>query len=81
MNSVRLKPELREKLRRVAEKKGVRLSDVHREALERYCADELAEPQHSRYDDVIGVCEGAPADLSANIGPRFADAMARKYGV
>jgi hypothetical protein len=78
MNTVRLKPYLREKVRRVAEKKGISVSEAHREALERYCAEELTEPGQSLYDDVIGVIEGPP-DLAANTGRLYSEAMARKH--
>lgn len=79
MNTVRLKPQLKEQMQRVASRKGISLSDVHREALEAYCAAELAEPGQSRYDDVIGVCEGPP-DLAANADRLYAEAMADKHG-
>ena len=79
MNTVRLKPQLVEKVRRVAVRKGLSVSDVHREALERYCDAVLAEPAASRFEDVIGVVE-APQDLSVDTGRKFAEAMGRKHG-
>ena len=79
MNTVRLKPQLVEKVRRVAARKGLSVSDVHREALETYCDAALAEQAVSRFDDVIGVVE-APHDLSIDTGRKFAEAMARKHG-
>lgn len=79
MNTVRLGPELEARLRRVAREKGKSLSDVHREALEAYCAQALEEPKRSRYDDVIGVIEG-PGDLSETVSERFTEGMMRKHG-
>lgn len=78
MNTVRLKTELREKVQRVAQKKGISVSDAHREALERYCAEELREPGTSRFDDVIGVIEG-PQDLASAHKRMYAEAMAAKH--
>ncbi len=79
MNSVRLDPQLQERVRRVARQKGLTLSEVHRLALEAYCDAALAEPGCSRYGDVIGVIEGPP-DLAENAGRLFAELMARKHG-
>ena len=79
MNSVRLKPELREKMLRIAMLKGISVSDVHRAALDAYCAAELANTGSSRFDDVVGVIDG-PIDLSENASRRFAEAMAEKHG-
>ena len=79
MNTVRLSTELRDKVRQVAEQRGVSVSEVHREALERFCATEILESQISRFDDVIGICDGAPPDLSETIGSRYSAEMAQKY--
>ncbi len=79
MNTVRLKAELREKVRQIARKRGITVSEVHREALEAYCDAALAEPKRSRYDDVIGIFDG-PTDLSQDLGRRFEEAMVEKYG-
>jgi hypothetical protein len=64
MNSVRLGTDIEEKVRRVAQMKGMTLSEVHRIALERYCEQELAQTRTSRYSDIIGVGDG-DADLSS----------------
>lgn len=79
MSSVRLSPEIREKVRRLAAMKGLTVSEVHRIALEQYCQRELAATRKSRYDDVIGVTEGPP-DLSARASERFTDLLAEKHG-
>jgi hypothetical protein len=78
MNTVRLKPHLAERIRRVAMKKGITVSEAHREALEAYCASALEEQDVSRYDDVIGIIEG-PADLAESVSSRYAQAMAEKH--
>jgi hypothetical protein len=79
MNTVRLKPQLQEKVRRLADKKGVTVSEIHRMALEAFCASELADPTQSRYDDVMGVWEGPP-ELAADCGRLYVEAMAEKHG-
>jgi hypothetical protein len=79
MSTVRLSPEIREKVRRLAAMKGMTVSEVHRLALEQYCERELAPTRTSRYDDVIGVAEG-PADLSARASERLTDLLAEKHG-
>jgi len=78
MNTVRLKPELREKMQQIATIKGISVSEVHREALDAYCAAELAKTGSSRFDDVIGVIEG-PIDLTEDVGRKYAEAMAEKH--
>ncbi len=78
MNTVRLAPQLKEKIQRVANGKGISVSELHREALEMYCANEVHE-EKSRYDDVIGIIE-APADLSTNYKEMYTQAMVEKHG-
>ena len=83
MGSVRLDPQIEEKVRQVAAMKGLTLSEVHRQALVRYCAEELPEKKPSRYDDpfyddIFGVGEG-PADLSRRAKEVFGEIMDEKY--
>jgi hypothetical protein len=79
MGSVRLSPDLDDKVRRVAAKKRLTRSDVFRQALEEYCAAELEPARPGRYDDVIGVVDGPP-DGSVRVGERFTEGMSIKYG-
>jgi hypothetical protein len=79
MGSVRLDPELCERMRQVARIKGLTLSEVHRLALEEYCDREMAPPSASRYDDIIGVGEG-PSDLSTRSQEIFGEIMREKHG-
>lgn len=64
MGSVRLDPEVEEKVRQLAAIKGLTFSQVYRLALSEYCERELVEPKTSCYDDSIGIGEG-PRALAA----------------
>ena len=73
MNTVRLSPEIEEKMRTLARQTGVTVSDIHRRAIEDYLARELGagdadtlEKSGSRWDTVIGVVEGTK-DGSAKV--------------
>jgi predicted transcriptional regulator len=79
MNSVRLDPSIKEKVRHIAQIKGMTLSEIHRLALERYCEQELAQTRTSRYSDIIGVGEG-DADLSSRSQEIFQEIVNRKHG-
>lgn len=83
MGSVRLDPQIEAKVRQVAAEKGLTLSEVHRQALMRYCEEELCDQETaakktSRYDDIIGVGEGPP-DLARRHKEYFAEIMDEKY--
>jgi len=78
MNTVRLPETLREKVREIARRKGLTVSDVHRLALEEYCLRETEPPQQSRCDDIIGIVEG-PSDLSARHKETFGEILQQKY--
>ena len=78
MGSVRLDPQIQEKLRQAAAVKGVTQSEVHRQALTEYFEREMPEKKTSRYDDIIGVGEGPP-DLARRHKEYFAEIMDEKY--
>ncbi len=79
MGSVRTSPELEEKIRRVAGRKGITRSELFRRALENYCDQELAPSQKSRYDDVSGIVEG-PRDGSVRVTEYFVEELMEKHG-
>jgi hypothetical protein len=79
MSSVRLPAELEESVRRVAARRGMTISELHRRALAEFCERELADGPRSRFDDVIGVAEG-PADLATRASERFAELLAEWRG-
>lgn len=79
MGSVRLSPQLKEKVNKIALNKGITRSEVFRRALEAYSEKELAEPLTSRYDDIIGVVD-APGDFSTRTRFYFGEIMDEKYG-
>lgn len=74
MSSVRLSAELESKIRELAARRGLSVSELHRRALAEYCERELAQGHTSRFDDVIGVAEGPP-DLAERASERFADLL------
>jgi metal-responsive CopG/Arc/MetJ family transcriptional regulator len=78
MGSVRISPNLEDKVRRVAAKKGISRSEVFRKALETYCSSELEPVAHSRYDDVIGVVD-VPGDFSARTREVFGEILRDKF--
>lgn len=80
MGSVRLSPQLKEKVNKIALNKGITRSEVFRRALEAYSEKELAEPLTSRYDDIIGVVEGLPSDGSVRVTEYFVEGSQKKYG-
>ncbi len=78
MGSVRLDPEIQEKVRQAAASKGLTQSEIYRQALLAYFEREMPEKKTSRYDDVIGVGEGPP-DLARRHKEYFAEIMDEKY--
>ncbi len=83
MSSVRLDPEVAEKVRQVAAVKGLTLSEVHRLALAEYCEREMPEQKTGRYDDpfydsIFGAIEG-PHDMAARSGETYREVMDEKY--
>jgi hypothetical protein len=78
MNTVRLPEPLRDKIRQIARRKGLTVSEVHRLALEEYCLREAEPPKKSRYDDIIGVAEG-PADLAQRHKEYFVEILRAKH--
>ena len=78
MGSVRLDPEIQQKVRQVAAIKGMTLSEVHRLALTEFCERETAPHKKSRYDDIIGIGEG-PCDLAARSEEIFGEIMDEKH--
>ncbi|CAN5874334.1 hypothetical protein BH24DEI2_BH24DEI2_17960 [soil metagenome] len=74
MASIRLDPELEAQVRRVAARKGLSMSEVHRQALKIYVESETSRT--GRFSDVIGIAEG-DADLSTRVAEIFAEIVAR----
>lgn len=83
MGSVRLDPEVENKVRQVAAIKGLTLSEVHRLALAEYCEREMPEQKTGRYDDpfyegIFGAIDG-PTDMAARSGETYREVMDEKY--
>ncbi len=74
MASIRLDPELEAQLRQVAAKKGLSMSEVHRQALRTYVDSEAKNS--GRYSDIIGIAEGE-ADLSSRVSEMFVEILTR----
>jgi hypothetical protein len=86
MNTVRLKPEIEEKMRVLAGRLGVTVSDIHRTAIEEYLSRELKSgvssgadggPTISIWDSVIGVVGGSD-NVKAQTGQRIAESSGKK---
>ncbi len=77
MNTVRLEPELKDKIQRLAQIQGISQSELHRRALVLYCQHNTIT--ESRFEDIFGIAEGE-SDLSSRTGEVFADLMKKKHG-
>lgn len=77
MGSVRIAPELEEKIQQVAARKGITRSELFRQALEDYCNQELTPPSKSRFDDVIGVVD-VPGDFAVHTRELFGEILEEK---
>ncbi len=78
VTSVRLEPELQEKLDRAARLVGKPASQIIREAVEEKVAHLLEEPLDVALDGLIGTVNYGHSDASQATGKRFAEAMVRK---
>lgn len=83
MGSVRLDPQIKEKVRQAAAMKGLTQSEIYRRALTAYLEREESQEKSSRYDDpfyetIFGVGEG-PADLSRRHKEYYAEIMDDKH--
>jgi predicted transcriptional regulator len=76
MNTVRLEPELKEKIQQLAQIQGISQSELHRRALELYCQQNTVN--ESRFEDIFGIAEGE-SDLSERTGEAFAELMNKKH--
>lgn len=80
--SVRLDPETESLLKRLARTSGRTKSEVIREALQRMAAGtgEVAEPETAYHaiEDLVGIGEDGPEDLSAEHKARFRDKLRRR---
>ena len=79
MSSVRLDSTTQDKLRQIAARRGISVSEVHREALAQYPQRELEAPKKSRYSDIIGICASGETDLSVNHKKVYRELLDEKY--
>ena len=78
--SFRIDPALERRLCQVAEREGVPVSAVVREAIEKHCDAVLGKPSLlEEMADYIGAFEGTGEDLSSRTGEAFADLLMEKY--
>ena len=76
--SFRIDPVLERRLCEVAEREGVPVSAVVREAIERHCNAVLGTSLLEEMADIIGVVEGDGTDLSSRTGEEFTDMLVEK---
>ncbi len=76
MNTVRLEPELKAKIQRLAQLQNITLSELQRRALELYCQQNTVA--QSRFEDMFGIANGSP-ELSEQVKEEFASLMAQKH--
>ena len=77
--SFRLDPVLERRLCEVAEREGVPVSAVVREAIEKHCDAVLGRSLLDEMADVIGVVEGNGEDLASRTGEAFTDLLMKKH--
>lgn len=77
--SFRIDPALERRLCEVAEREGVPVSAVVREAIEKYCDAVLGTSLLDEMADIIGSVEGTGEDLSSRTGEAFTDLLVEKY--
>ena len=77
--SFRIDPELERRLCQVAEREGVPVSAVVREAIEKHCDAVLGTSLLDVMGDYIGIGEGSGEDLSSRTGEAFTDLLVEKH--
>jgi predicted DNA-binding protein len=75
MISVRVSDRTRREVARLARASRRTESAVVREAIEEYVERTLAMPPYEALQDVIGMVEGGPTDLSENTGKKFRELL------
>lgn len=76
--SFRIDPALERRLCEVAEREGVPVSAVVREAIEKHCDAVLGKSLLEELSDYIGIGEGASDDVSRRTGEAFTDLLIEK---
>ena len=77
--SFRIDPALERRLCAVAEREGVPVSAVVREAIEKHCDAVLGTSLLDQMSDFIGVGEGDGVDRSSRTGQAFTDLLVEKH--
>ena len=77
--SFRIDPVLERRLCQVAEREGVPVSAVVREAIEKHCDAVLGTSLLDLMADYIGIGEGSGEDLSSRTGEAFTDLLVEKH--
>ena len=77
--SFRIDPDLERRLCAVAEREGVSVSAVVREAIERHCDAVLGTSLLEQMADVIGAVEGNGEDVSSRTGEAFTDLLVERH--
>ena len=77
--SFRIDPLLERRLCAVAEREGVPVSAVVREAIEKHCDAVLGTSLLDLMADYIGIGEGTGENLSSRTGEAFTDLLVEKY--
>ena len=79
VTSIRLDKSFAEQIRQLAKRKGITVSELHRQALTEYWQRETEPIEHSRFDDVIGIAASdGDGDLSENHRQAFVAALTRR---
>jgi predicted DNA-binding protein len=77
--SFRLDPTLERRLCEAAEREGVPVSAVVREAIEKHCDAVLGRSLFDEMADSIGAVEGTGEDLASRTGEVFADLLMEEH--
>lgn len=79
--TLRLDRKTRQRVERIARRKGTTTSHVLRDAIESWVTrEDSAGSAYDRMEHLIGVVEGGDTALSANTGKRFAERLRARRG-
>jgi len=79
--TLRLNPKTRQRVERIARRKGTTTSDVLRDAIENWIErEDSAGSAYDRMKHLLGVVEGGDSALSVKTGKRFAERLRARRG-
>lgn len=78
--TLRLDPETRERVTRIARRKGLSASEVIREAIATWLENQDNATPYERAADLLGIVHGGNPERSTDTGNRFKKALKSRQG-